>query len=98
LRGRCETIADPLGNTTQTRSHELIGSADLPDLKLCPGSEDWFRLDASDAGSLGVTACQDTNDKVALDFAAFREEFGELHRHTNCGTSGGAQHRTGTSA
>jgi hypothetical protein len=92
--GPCED--DPLGNTTQARSHELMGSADLPGLKLCPGSEDWFRLDATLASSLGVSACGDSNDEVALDFAAFREEFGELYRHTNCGSSGGGQYCTGT--
>ena len=47
-------------------------------------------------GSLGVAACRDSNDNVALDFAAFREEFGELYRHTNCATSGGAQYCIGT--
>ena len=92
--GPCED--NSLGNTAQARSHELMGSAELPDLKLCPGSDDWFRLDASTAGSLGVTACRDSNEKVALDFAAFREEFGQLYRHTNCATSGGAQYCTGT--
>jgi hypothetical protein len=92
--GSCED--DSLGNTAQARSHQLTGSADLPDLKLCPGSDDWFRLDATEAGSLGVTACRDSNDKVDLDFAVFRQEFGELYRHTNCASSGGAKYCTGT--
>ena len=78
---------DDLGNTAQARSHKLSGTVDLPGLILCPGTEDWFRLDASDVKSFGVSVCMNQASAVPIDFAAYREEFGELYRHTNCGTS-----------
>lgn len=76
---------DSLGNATQAQSHPLSGAAELPDLELCHGTEDWFRLDAQNAANFSVNAC--FASAATLDFAAFREEIGKLYQHQNCGAS-----------
>jgi hypothetical protein len=83
--GTC--LEDDLGNSSQERSFRMTGAVELPGLALCPGTEDWFRLDAQHAASFAVSACADVGASE-LDFAAFREELGMLYRHENCASSG----------
>ncbi|HXI54563.1 MAG TPA: hypothetical protein VNO55_00765 [Polyangia bacterium] len=77
---------DSLGNATQMQSYPLTGATELPGLKLCPGTEDWFRLDARNAASFSVAAC--SAGTATVDFASFREEINRLYQHENCSTTG----------
>lgn len=79
---------DQLGNPSQSRSHQLTGAGDLLGLVLCPGTEDWFRLDARDAASFGVGACVPQPSTVPFEFTAYRWEFEQLFPYGNCGSSG----------
>lgn len=87
-RAACDD--DSFDNHEQHTASDLVGPAELEGLMACPERDDWFRIDGTNATSFSVAACFAT-DGPSLTFAGFREEFDELYRLLNCGSSGSGE-------
>jgi hypothetical protein len=82
-------------NASAETSHRLTADGEIDDLVVCPGADDWFRLDLATGYEMQFDACASGDPPVEVDF--YRAELPDPVAHLGGGSASVEERCDGTS-